>query len=100
MHKYIYASAIIMKKYVAIKTANKSNLMIYNDLLGSRKHATRSLSCPSIANLITLSLSKLNPAMIPPQNCKTFQKSRNRIKVLMHKIKSYFNRILSNLIEK
>lgn len=54
--------------------------MMYNDLLGSRKHATRSFSCPSIANLITLSLSKLSPAIMPPQNCKTFQ--RNRIKVL------------------
>lgn len=53
---------------------------MYNDLLGSRKHATRSFSCPSIANLITLSVSKLNPAMMLPQNCKTFRE--NRIKML------------------
>lgn len=53
-----------------IKIVNKSNLMMYNDLLGNRKHATHFFSCPSIANLITLSLNKLNPAIMPPQNCK------------------------------
>jgi len=47
--------------------------MIYNDLLGNRKHSVHSFSCPTIVNFITLSLSKLNPAIIPPQNCKTLK---------------------------
>lgn len=68
--------------------------MIYNDLFGNKKHTTCFFSCPSIANLITLSLSKLKPAIMSPQNCKTI--SEESQSVAQNRIKSNFSQIPIN----
>lgn len=59
--------------------------MMYSDLLGSKKYSEHSFSCSTMFSLITLSLNKLNPAIIPPQNCKYFNCIENCCRAVLNR---------------